>query len=261
MTTDTNAARQIAGPAGALHVDDGGAGGLSVVFLHSFGGSTRQWAAQLEHLRRTRRAIAFDLRGHGQSDDPGDGDYSVESMAADVGAILNALELSKVVLVGHGLGAKAALEYAGSEPGRVAGLLLVAAPAPIPTELAEPMLTMMESDYETTSASINARLMQGAGAEVQAVVSGDFKRVSQDAGLRVMRASLEHDPLPALERYPGPKQAVTTPDADTPNDLHNLVADMSRTEVAGTSHWIPMDKPDEFNRILDQFLERVGGAS
>lgn len=80
MTTDTNAARQIAGPAGILSVDDGGAGGIPVVLLHSFGGSSAQWAAQLEHLRKTRRAVAFDLRGHGLSDSPDDGD-SVRSAA------------------------------------------------------------------------------------------------------------------------------------------------------------------------------------
>ncbi|MEA2609343.1 MAG: hypothetical protein QOJ75_1586 [Chloroflexota bacterium] len=261
MTTDTTAGRQIAGPAGDLHVDDGGAGGLPVVFVHSFGGSTRQWAAQLEHLRRARRAIAFDLRGHGQSAAPRDGDYSVESMAADVGAVVNALDITKVVLVGHGLGAKAALEFAGSDPDRVAGLLLVAAPAPIPAEQAEPMMAAMQSDYEKTTASINARLMQGAKPEVQAVVARDFERIPQDAGLRVMRSSLEHDPLPALARYPGPKAAVTTPEADTPNDVHNLVPDMPHTEVAGTSHWIPMDKPDEFNRILDRFLGQIGAGS
>ena len=82
-----------------------------------------------------------------------------------------------------------------------------------------------------------------------------------DAGLRVIAASLAHDPIPALERFRGPKLAVVTPDADNPNDLHRLVADMPHAVMDGTSHWMHLDKPDEFNRIVDRFLEQVGASS
>ena len=58
---------RIPGPAGLLHADDGGSGGVPVVFIHSYAGDTTHWTAQLAHLRKTRRAIALDLRGHGQS--------------------------------------------------------------------------------------------------------------------------------------------------------------------------------------------------
>src|SRR5688500_3185315 len=50
---------QIQGPAGKMTVDDGGTGGIPVIFLHSFGGSISHWKEQLQHLRKDRRAIAF----------------------------------------------------------------------------------------------------------------------------------------------------------------------------------------------------------
>src|SRR5262245_33021888 len=85
---------QIAGPAGSLHFDDGGTGGLPVVFLHSFSGSTAHWRPQLEHLRSSRRAVALDLRGHGRSQPPAEsGDYAVESLAGDVEVVVDALGL------------------------------------------------------------------------------------------------------------------------------------------------------------------------
>src|ERR1700675_1287726 len=90
--------RQIDGPAGMLHIDDGGTGGTPLVLLHSFGGSTAHWSPQLAHLRGGRRAVAFDLRGHGDSEAPRDGDYSIKSMAADLGAVVNGLGLENVVL-------------------------------------------------------------------------------------------------------------------------------------------------------------------
>jgi pimeloyl-ACP methyl ester carboxylesterase len=260
VTTPT-ITRQIDGPEGTLHVDDGGTGGTPVVLIHSFGGSTAQWSPQLEHLRGTRRAVAFDLRGHGDSEAPRDGDYSVESMASDLGAVVNGLGLEKVVLVGHGLGAKVAIEYAGTAPERVAGLLMAVAPARISPEQATQMRTALEADYDKTSEGINQRLLTGASDDVRAVIVRDARKIPPDAGLRIIEASFEHDPVPALRRYPGPKLAVTSPDADTPNDLHNLVDGIAHETLAGTSHWMELDKPDEFNRIVDRFLERIGGPS
>lgn len=252
----------VTGPAGTLFVDDAGAdrGRLPVVLTHSFGGSSAQWAPQLEHLRRMRRAIAVDLRGHGSSAAPRDGDYAVASFAADLGAILDGLGLGRVVLVGHGLGAKAALEYAGAHPDRVAGLLLAAAPARIPDAQARQMIAGLEQDYDRMSTTINARLLSGASDEVRALIARDAARVPRPDALRIITASLTHDPVPALEHYRGPTLAVNTPDADTPNDVHHLVPGVRHETMEGTSHWMQLDRPEAFNQILDRFLEGVDGS-
>lgn len=252
----------VTGLAGTLFVDDAGTdrGRLPVVLVHSFGGSSAQWAPQLEHLRRTRRAIAVDLRGHGSSAAPRDGDYAMTSLAADIGAVLDGLGLERVVLVGHGLGAKAALEYAGAHPDRVAGLVLAAAPARIPDAQARQMIAGLEQDYERMSDAINTRLLRGASDEVRGLIARDSARVPRPDALRIISASLTHDPLPALEHYRGPKLAIVTPDADTPNDIHHLVPDVQREMMDDTSHWMQLDKPAAFNRILDAFLERIDAA-
>lgn len=73
--------------AGTLFVDDGGAGGMPVLFLHSFGGSSVHRARQLAHERRSRRAVALDFRAHGKSAAPATMDYGVASFASDIGAV------------------------------------------------------------------------------------------------------------------------------------------------------------------------------
>jgi pimeloyl-ACP methyl ester carboxylesterase len=60
-----------------------------------------------------------------------------------------------------------------------------------------------------------------------------------------------------LQRYPGPELAVITQHGDTPNDLHNLVPQLPHKRIEGTSHWPHMDKPEEFNRLMDQFLATI----
>jgi pimeloyl-ACP methyl ester carboxylesterase len=44
---------------------------------------------------------------------------------------------------------------------------------------------------------------------------------------------------------------------DNPYDLHKLVPDLPHKVVTGTSRWLHMDKPEEFNRILDELLEEI----
>src|SRR3954467_3425751 len=94
----------IQGPAGKRAVDDGGTGGLPVVFAHSLAGNAGQWKQQLEHVRRSRRAVAFDFRGHGSSEPAVDGGYSIADMAEDIAAVVEAAGLKRFVLVGHSMG-------------------------------------------------------------------------------------------------------------------------------------------------------------
>ena len=93
MATATSqpAANVVKGPAGNIYIDDGGSGDIPVIFAHSFGGSTQQWNAQLEHLRRSRSAIAYDLRGHGRSASPANNDYDVMSQLKDLEAVVDHL--------------------------------------------------------------------------------------------------------------------------------------------------------------------------
>jgi pimeloyl-ACP methyl ester carboxylesterase len=248
---------QIPGPAGLLHIDDGGAGGVPVVFVHSFAGSTAHWVAQLAHLRKTRRAVALDLRSHGQSASPLRDDYGVESLAADIAAVADGLKLKRFMLVGHSMGGAASLAYAGAHPERVAGLVLVGTPGKIPAEQAQQVMSSLKSDYENVMAAYWNKLLTDAQPHVLAQIQSERERLPRAISLSLIQAIFDYDPVPALRRYRGPKLAVITPDQDNPYDLHRLVADLPHKVVTGTSHWLQMDKPEEFNRILDAFLEEV----
>jgi pimeloyl-ACP methyl ester carboxylesterase len=247
----------IKGPAGRIHVDDGGSGGLPVVFVHSFAGSSGHWFAPLAHLRPTRRAIAIDLRGHGESDPPAAGSYDVVDLAADIAAAVDSLELERFVLVGHSMGGAASIAYAGANPDRVAGLVLIGTPGRTPPEQASKIMASMEADYETVAEDYWKRLLTGARPEVEERVRIDMARVPQDASLTMIKALFDYDPLPALRAYHGPKLLVDTTHGDSPGALHNLAPEIPRQVIAGTSHWPHLDKPEQFDRILDDFLAKT----
>src|SRR5258708_36324890 len=100
------------GPRGQLHVDDGGSGsGVPVLFVHGNSGNLNQWRAQLDHVRQSRRAVAFDLRGMGMSDVPRHRGYSINAMVDDVQALTDTLHLRRFVIVGHSYGGSLGAAY------------------------------------------------------------------------------------------------------------------------------------------------------
>ncbi len=247
----------VEGPVAQLHVDDGGAGGLPVVFVHAFAGSASQWNAQLAHLRKKHRAIAFDLRRHGKSAAPDDRDYAIASLASDIAAVVDDLGLHRFVLVGHSIGGAAAIAYAGAHPDRVAGLVLAGAPGKVPHEQAQKVVSAIESDYDNAMRPYWDTLLSGAKSDVREKIEHEMNTISKDASLKIIRAAFEFDPLPSLQRYPGPKLVLYTASGDTPNDLQNRMPGVPHRRIESTSHWMHMDEPEEFNQMLDAFLAGI----
>ena len=259
VTTHVEHVMQIQGPAGKLTIDDGGTGGIPVIFLHSFGGSISHWKEQLEHLRKDRRAIAFDFRGHGDSGLPSDEDYTNAALAKDLKAVVDSLKLDKFILVGHSMGGCAAIAYSAVEPGRVAGMLLVGTPGKTPAEQSKPIIASLESDkYQEVMDQYMKRLLADAKPEVDSVVSRDFRNISREASIALIKELFAFNPLPPLKKYTGPKLIVaTTAEEQQPHTLIKQLGDVPYKTVSGTSHWIQLDKPGEFNAILDEFIKRV----
>ena len=115
----------------------------------------------------------------------------------------------------------------------------------------------MEADYDRVSEGYWTRLLGGAQPNVAARIRSDMKNLPREPSLEIIKAIFEYDPLPALRAYPGPKLIVDTPHGEGPGSLHNLAPEFPRKVITGTSHWPHMDKPEEFNRILDEFLKTV----
>jgi pimeloyl-ACP methyl ester carboxylesterase len=250
---------EIMGPAGQLHVDDGGSGdGVPVVFIHSFAGSGQHWSNQLDHLRPGRRAIALDLRGHGQSEAKADDDITIEDLAGDIGTVVESLELQRVALVGHSIGGSAATAYAAGHPDRVAGLLLVGTPGRMPMQQADEVMSAMSSNYDDTMSSYWDRLLADATPATRAQIEREREAMPRETAMALIRASFAYDPLPALRDYRG--VVMTTTIGDSPADLHKQLPDAPDASVTGGSHWVQLDRPEAFNRILDTFLARVDDA-
>jgi pimeloyl-ACP methyl ester carboxylesterase len=111
------------------YVDHGAPEAVPVLFLHGITDSSFSFSPVLPLLGSEVRAIAPDQRGHGDSDKPATG-YSIEDLAGDALALLDALGIGKAVVVGHSMGSFVAQNIAVCAPERVSGLMLVGSGSP-----------------------------------------------------------------------------------------------------------------------------------
>jgi len=261
------------GPSGPIRVDDGGApaaaaaaaSAMPIIFVHGLAADRHVWDDALAHERATRRALAFDLHGMGESAPSARNDYSIDSFAADLAAVVDGVQPplpARFVLVGHSLGGTVVTAYAAAHPERVAGIVYVDAPPDMtsippatvqqfeagvaPASVERFSAALFDGMLESAQPATKQRVLASLHATPPAVISGAFV------------AMLHYDPKPALARYAGLRLALVTRGNDEPISIHHLVSGIEHQMVDGVSHWLMMDKPTEFAATLDGFLAHAG---
>jgi pimeloyl-ACP methyl ester carboxylesterase len=140
----------------ALAFDDVGPrdGAGCVVLIHGFASNRQEnwrrvgWLSALE--RRRYRAIAFDLRGHGESGKPHDPHfYRLSTLAGDVAALMDHLGVRRATVMGYSMGARIALAAAIASPQRFERLILGGVGGRIfePRPAGNPMADAMEATH------------------------------------------------------------------------------------------------------------------
>ncbi len=100
-----------------------GVGEPTFVLLHGLASTRRIWDLVVPHLAREHKVIAFDLRGHGETEKPEDS-YALEDFAQDVDELMRRYGVTRPILVGHSAGANVALHHAVTRTG-TRGVVLV----------------------------------------------------------------------------------------------------------------------------------------
>lgn len=98
--------------------------GPPVVLLHGFPETNYAWRAQIPVLAQKYRVLAPDLRGYGATEKPTSG-YDKRNMALDLCALLDALGIGEIGLVGHDRGARVATRFAKDWPNRLSRLVVM----------------------------------------------------------------------------------------------------------------------------------------
>lgn len=105
------------------YTDEGPAEARVIIFIHGFPLNKSMWNKQVEALRDNYRVIAYDIRGHGNSD-AGDGDFTIDLFVKDLLNLMSALKIEKTILCGLSMGGYIALNAIENFPERFDALIL-----------------------------------------------------------------------------------------------------------------------------------------
>ncbi len=259
--------------------------GPPVLLLHGGGtdAALLSWKETLPALAQRHRVIAPDWPGYGESTSPS-GDFRLRALVDVIHEFLEALDLSRVHLVGISMGGGAALGYALAHPERVAKLVPVdsyglqtraplhefsflVAQTPF---LSQVTYAAMRSSRALTRAAIRSiyadpsRITDDIVEDVYAIVNrpganrpfGVFQR--DEMGGRRLRTNYlpRLGEITAATLYVHGRQDSLVPLAAS-REAARLTPNARLHIIDGCGHWPPRERPDEFNRAVGKFLQEA----
>lgn len=260
-------------------VVDAGSGSV-VLLLHGFPDSRHLWRHQIGALVDAGfRVVAPDLRGFGDAPKPAAVDaYALPTIAGDVIGILDALGIRSVRVVGHDWGSAVAWFMAGAYPQRVERLvaLSVGAPGNSGTQTIEQrekswyfLFFQFEGIAEASLTANDWRLFKQWTRG-----QGDADRYLKDlarpgaltSALNWYRANVRPRMPPSSAPVPPPSIACPAmgiwgdqdpflTEQHVARSVERMSGPWTYKKVEGAGHWIMLDKPDELNRLLLEFLK------
>lgn len=246
---------------GSLYVDDGGRGGVPILFVHGNGGSSEQWKAQLEHFRgRGHRAVAIDLPGFGRSTAPSSGDYSLDAMASAIDRAVVASGLDRFVIAAHSYGGAVAASYAATHPEKVEGVIYIdAAAVPLPRgdEQKNRLTAALRADRMKVVRTWFAPMLKPSSPAVTESVFASVERSQPEAFLGALLSLISYDAQALVTSYRGPRLAIVASDLENPASFQKQFPDIDSVRIANAGHWLMLDKPDEVNAAIEAFLARL----
>jgi len=258
-----------------MHFVRSGRGSPALVFVHGFACTHEDWRQQRAYFERTHEVVACDLRGHGRT--PGrPHECSIEHYGGDVAALVNNLDLARVVLVGHSMGCRVVLEAARLIPDKIAGIVLIdgslnATSDPEGAEAAA-RATVEKLGYAKFAEALFRQMFFKPSAEADAIVARAVKssaefgphlwpRISRwDAGSMGSAFAAQRAPVLAIQSTTRNAQLQRAPlkPGDTSPWIEYLRSRGARVEiVADTGHFTQLEAPGAVNRLIADFLEKL----
>lgn len=244
--------------------------GVPVVFLHGIGGAARQFRAQLRHVGRQRRAIAWDMPGYGGSAPLPR--VTMDALAAALGGFIAALGLDRPVLVGHSIGGMIVQRLLAGAQNAARGVVLAQTSAAFggrdPTWAAQFIhdrlgpLDEGRSLADMAPAMVAALVGDGPGPEGVALALDCIASTPEAAYRSTVLAMLGFDLRDALPRIAVPTLVLSgTKDPNAPAAAMERMAaripGARYVALEGVGHLAHLEQPARFNAALDTFLQEV----
>ena len=249
--------------------------GNTIVFLHGYTGSTKDWRSQIKALLSKYQVITVDGRGHGKSAAPAkEEDYSIPIFSQDVFFLLKRLNIKKCCLGGHSYGGFTALQFALEHQDMLAALVLVdTSSEPMVRDAGYAQLRQkvdelarsqgLEAAFEYDAAHNPTRIERfNKHPEQKEIARQKVLNTSVNGYIYTSRAIDKRPTVTSRLSEIKVPTLIYWGDEDTPfttavQVLKQGIAGSELVTVKGVGHSPHEEAPDIFNKALLKFLERV----
>jgi pimeloyl-ACP methyl ester carboxylesterase len=245
-----------------VHYTDYGAGENALVFVHGWSCDETFWAGQAPALGAKFRVITIDLPGHGQSDEPQIA-YTMDLYARAIDAVLRDAKVKAATLVGHSNGTPVIRQFYRKFPEKTRSLVIVDGglrPFGDKAMMEEFVKELKAPNYEeNTGKMIDGMTSPIHDPALREKIKSAMLRTPQFVAASEMEATLapelwrpDNINVPVLMILA--KQPTWTPEYE--QFARGLVPDLDYQVWDGVSHFLMMEKPEQFNRAVIAFVEK-----
>ena len=250
--------------------------GTAMVWAHGLGGTLQEWAGLMEFFQDRYRVIAYDARGHGDSEKPVRPEsYSQDIMVEDMRGVMDALDINKAMVGGHSMGANVALNFALHYPERCIGLITVGIGSGssdrewwrewwghmADTAEREGIAAYVEEMRKLPAWGVAFADPRLGKSLLQAELTNSPEAIAAVIrGVQKERPSI-FELAPKLEKLPV-ETLVVMSEGDAPvvecsRFMAEHILQATLEVVQAKSHWTHLEAPEQFLKVINQFVERL----
>ena len=239
-----------------------GDGTTTLVFVHGWSCDRTYWKGQVAPFSRNYKVVAIDLAGHGESGF-GRKHWTMEAFGEDVASVVKALDLKKVIMIGHSMGSVVIAEAARHLPGRVAGLVMVdqyknLGPG-MTREEVELLATRLRIHFaDSVRAFVRRMFLPGSDSSLAEWVATDMSSAPPAVALEAFENTLNYG-----RRMPQTLSELKLPviainDNRRATDLQSMKQyGVEVMVMSGVGHFLMMEDPGKFNELLETAIKKI----
>jgi pimeloyl-ACP methyl ester carboxylesterase len=242
-----------------------GKGSPALVFVHGWSCDQTYWKYQVPEFSKHYTVVTLDYAGHGQSGANRE-DFTMESFGDDVAAVVNDLNLGQVILIGHSMGGFVIIDAATKLPGKVMALVgidtyMQFVDTVFTTQMMEQFTAPFYADFPNSAKTFVQNMFPpDADPALVEQISGDMssapKEVAMSAFENMFAYSTRLEAI--LKTIDLPFYAVSADLYPTNvEDNLNYVKSFDVKIMEGYGHFLMMENPELFNRLLGETLDEI----
>jgi pimeloyl-ACP methyl ester carboxylesterase len=243
-----------------------GSGKETLVFVHGWSCDSRYWHQQIPYFAKKYQVVTIDLAGHGHSSQNRKV-YSLESFGKDVKAVVEDVNAKKAILIGHSMSGEIVAEAARLMPGRVIGIIgadsIQNVEDTMPKEQFKQMVDGFQKDFKgEVNAFVGQMFPKDAEVELKKWIIDDISSAPPAVAISAFKeyvAKFENKGIANI--FKEVKVPVRCVNADlwptNPEANRRYMSSFDVVIMKGCGHFLMLEKPKEFNKLLDSSVKEI----